>query len=82
MTKYYFDRDGKCLGGFDGVQVGEEYLEPEPPEGQVGFTYAPPKAGWNIWDGKQWLDGEPPLIEKSRIEVIEEKISALEQKGK
>lgn len=43
-TKYYADKNGKYLGGFDGTEAPEAGIE-------VPF---PPQHGTDKWDGAQW----------------------------
>lgn len=45
ITKYFVDREGNYLGGFDGA---------EPPKGSIEVS-APPKDGRQKWDGEKWL---------------------------
>ncbi len=51
MTKYFVDKDGLYLGGFDGA---------EPPKGSIEVN-SPPAHGNDTWDGSKWIPHTPSL---------------------
>jgi hypothetical protein len=51
MTKYFVNKDGLYLGGFDGA---------EPPKGSIEVD-TPPAHGLDTWDGVKWIPHTPEL---------------------
>jgi hypothetical protein len=65
MTKYYVDNEGNFLGGFDGVTIGGEYLEPNIPDGAIEVETPPQDARQKFINGT-WssLEEAIPFNEK------------------
>lgn len=67
MTKYFVDKQGVYIGGFDGA---------EPPAGAIEVPFAPAFAS-DIWDGKAWQAGTRPVP----MITADQLLAAWEKKG-
>ena len=60
MTKYFVDKQGAYLGGFDGA---------EPPDGAIEIK-EPPQHGLDTWDGAKWVKHVPEAPKKLLDQII------------